>query len=54
MALGLATATGEMPAAICAKQMHAAYMQVSGGQSWQPKSVNEIIMEHYRLLRDED
>jgi O-acetyl-ADP-ribose deacetylase (regulator of RNase III) len=51
---GLATATGEMPPEICAKQMHAAYMQILGGQPWQPEGVNEIINEHFRLLRVDD
>jgi len=48
---GLATATGGMPVEICAKQMHAAYMQVVEGQTWDSSSINEIINEHYRLLR---
>jgi O-acetyl-ADP-ribose deacetylase (regulator of RNase III) len=51
---GLATATGEMPAEICAKQMHAAYAQVIGGQTWENTSINAIINEHYRLLRTGD
>jgi O-acetyl-ADP-ribose deacetylase (regulator of RNase III) len=51
---GLATATGQMPPEICAKQMHAAYMHVLGGQLWQPKGVNEIINEHFRLLSVDD
>lgn len=51
---GLATATGEMPPEICAKQMYTAYMQVMGGQPWQPKRINEVIREHYRLLRRND
>jgi O-acetyl-ADP-ribose deacetylase (regulator of RNase III) len=51
---GLATATGEMLPEICAKQMYTAYMQALGGQPWQPKSINEVIMEHYRLLRRND
>ncbi len=48
---GLATATGEMPAEICAKQMYAAYTQVVEGQTWDSGSINAIINEHYRLLR---
>lgn len=51
---GLGTATGEMPVEICAKQMHAAYLQVVEGQTWHASSVNEIINEHYRLLRADD
>lgn len=51
---GLGTATGLMPAEICAKQMHAAYLQVIGGRPWQAGSVNDIINEHYRLLRAGD
>jgi O-acetyl-ADP-ribose deacetylase (regulator of RNase III) len=54
MCPGLATATGEMLPEFCAKQMHAAYIQVMGGKPWQPKSINEVIMEHYRLLRVDD
>lgn len=48
---GLGTATGEMPVEICAKQMHAAYMQVVEEQTWDARSINAIINEHYRLLR---
>lgn len=48
---GLGTATGQMPPDICAKQMHAAYVQVLGGQPWQAHSINEAIREHYRLLK---
>lgn len=51
---GLGTATGEMAVGICAKQMHAAYIQVVKGQAWDARSINEIINEHYRLLRVED
>ena len=51
---GLGTATGEMPVDICAKQMHAAYLQVVEGQVWNADSINEIINEHYRLLRTDD
>lgn len=47
---GLGTATGNMSPEICARQMHAAYMQIIGGQAWQPRSVNDILLEHYRLL----
>jgi O-acetyl-ADP-ribose deacetylase (regulator of RNase III) len=49
---GMATATGEMEPAICAKQMHAAWVQVVEGQSWIGTDINTIINEHYRLLRD--
>jgi O-acetyl-ADP-ribose deacetylase (regulator of RNase III) len=51
---GLGTATGEMPVDICAKQMHAAYVQVVEGQTWDSGSINAIINEHYRLLRPGD
>ncbi len=51
---GLATGTGEMPVAICAKQMYAAYVEVMHNQRNHPASVNEAILEHYRLLREED
>jgi O-acetyl-ADP-ribose deacetylase (regulator of RNase III) len=51
---GLATATGEMPVRVCAKQMHAAYTQVVLGQVWQPASISEVLLEHYRLLRADD
>jgi O-acetyl-ADP-ribose deacetylase (regulator of RNase III) len=51
---GLATATGRMPFNACARQMYTAYMQVLGGQPWQPKSINEVINEHYRLIRPND
>jgi O-acetyl-ADP-ribose deacetylase (regulator of RNase III) len=51
---GLATATGQMPFKACARQMYTAYMQVMGGQPWQPQNINEVIMEHYRLIRPLD
>jgi O-acetyl-ADP-ribose deacetylase (regulator of RNase III) len=51
---GLGTATGEMPAEICARQMHAAYLQVVHGHPWDSSSINAIINEHYRLLRATD
>lgn len=50
---GLATATGEMAPDICAKQMHTAYLQVTGGQPWQASSINEALLEHYRLLKSD-
>jgi O-acetyl-ADP-ribose deacetylase (regulator of RNase III) len=51
---GLATGTGEMLPEICAKQMHAAYIEIMKDQPRPPASVNEAILEHYRLLRIED
>jgi O-acetyl-ADP-ribose deacetylase (regulator of RNase III) len=51
---GLGTATGEMPAELCAKQMHAAYAQVVEGRPRDSSSINSIINEHYRLLREAD
>jgi O-acetyl-ADP-ribose deacetylase (regulator of RNase III) len=48
---GMATATGQMEPMVCAKQMHAAWMQEVEGQVWEATSINEIINEHYRLLR---
>lgn len=52
---GLATGTGEMPVDICAKQMLTAYQQiVVDGQNWLPTSVNEALIEHYRLLRPDE
>lgn len=54
MCPGLATGTGEMPPEICAKQMYAAYVQMVSGVVWYPESVNEAILEHYRLLRVDD
>ena len=50
---GMGTGTGEMPAGICAKQMRAAWDDVEGGQPFRPKGVNDALMQHYRLLRDE-
>lgn len=50
---GMATATGEMDPRVCAKQMHAAWVQVVQGQPWVATDINEIINEHYRLLRVE-
>jgi len=50
---GLGTGTGEMPEAICAKQMVAAYREVMGGQPFEPTGVNDALVQHYRLLRDD-
>lgn len=50
---GLATGTGEMPAEICAKQMRAAYDEVVGGKPFQPSGVNDALLQHYALLREE-
>jgi O-acetyl-ADP-ribose deacetylase (regulator of RNase III) len=51
---GLGTGTGEMSVAICAKQMRAAYDEVVGEQPFRPAGVNEALVQHYRLLREED
>ncbi len=51
---GLGTGTGEMPPMICAKQMHAAYLKVTEGKDHPPASINEALLEHYRLLRVDD
>jgi hypothetical protein len=51
---GLATGTGQMNVEISAKQMHAAYAQVMGMEPSSPASVNDAILEHYRLLRIDD
>ncbi len=50
---GMGTGTGEMPVGICAKQMRAAWDEVEGGQPFQPTGVNNALVQHYRLLRDE-
>ena len=50
---GMGTGTGEMPAAICAKQMRAAWDEVEGDQPFRPSGVNDALLQHYRLLRDE-
>jgi O-acetyl-ADP-ribose deacetylase (regulator of RNase III) len=50
---GLGTGTGEMPANICAKQMRAAWDEVEGGKPFRPTGVNDALLQHYRLLRDE-
>ncbi len=50
---GMATGTGEMSTNICAKQMRAAWDEVEGGQPFQPTGVNDALMQHYRLLREE-
>jgi O-acetyl-ADP-ribose deacetylase (regulator of RNase III) len=54
MCPGLATATGEMDPEICAKQMYAAYVEVVLERHHRLGSVNDAILEHYRLLRVED
>ena len=48
---GLGTGTGELPAAVCAKQMRAAWDEVEGGQPFRPAGVNDALIQHYRLLR---
>jgi O-acetyl-ADP-ribose deacetylase (regulator of RNase III) len=50
---GLGTGTGEVPERMCAKQMHAAYREVMGGQPFEPTGVNDALVHHHRLLRDE-
>ncbi len=50
---GMGTGTGEMPSWICAKQMRAAWDEVEGGQPFEPSGVNDALLQHYRLLRDE-
>jgi O-acetyl-ADP-ribose deacetylase (regulator of RNase III) len=50
---GLCTGTGEMPEGICAKQMLAAYVEVVGNQPFHPAGVNDALVQHYRLLREE-
>lgn len=50
---GLGTGTGEMPAGVCANQMRAAWDEVEGGQPFHPTGVNDALVQHYRLLRDE-
>jgi O-acetyl-ADP-ribose deacetylase (regulator of RNase III) len=51
---GLGTGTGEMPPTICAKQMRAAYDEVIGGKPSCPSGVNDALMQHYRLLREDE
>jgi O-acetyl-ADP-ribose deacetylase (regulator of RNase III) len=48
---GLGTGTGEMPEAVCAKQMQAAYLEVMSDQPFEPSGVNDALVQHYRLLR---
>jgi O-acetyl-ADP-ribose deacetylase (regulator of RNase III) len=50
---GLATGTGEMPVGVCARQMHAAYVEVVGGRRFEPTGVNDALVQHYRLLKDD-
>ncbi len=50
---GIGTGTGEMPAGTCARQMRAAWDEVEGGQPFRPSGVNDALMQHYRLLREE-
>jgi O-acetyl-ADP-ribose deacetylase (regulator of RNase III) len=50
---GLGTGTGEMPPGICARQMRAAWDEVEGGQPFRPAGVNDALVQHYRLLREE-
>jgi O-acetyl-ADP-ribose deacetylase (regulator of RNase III) len=50
---GMGTGTGEMSAGICARQMRAAWDEVEGGRPFQPSGVNDALVQHYQLLRDE-
>lgn len=50
---GMGTGTGEMPANLCAKQMRAAWDEIEAGQPFRPSGVNDALLQHYRLLRDE-
>lgn len=50
---GMGTGTGEMPPGVCAKQMRAAWDDVGGGRPFRPAGVNDALVQHYGLLRDE-
>ena len=50
---GLATAIGEMPASVCAKQMRRAYDQWRAGSDVFPTSVMAAKREHNRITREE-
>ncbi len=50
---GMGTGTGEVPPGVCAKQMRAAWDEIEGGQPFRPSGVNDALVQHYRLLRDE-
>ena len=50
---GMGTGTGEMPDGLCARQMRAAWDEVEGGMPFRPAGVNDALLQHYRLLRDE-
>jgi O-acetyl-ADP-ribose deacetylase (regulator of RNase III) len=50
---GLGTGTGEMPPTLCARQMYEAYVEVVGEQPFRPLGVNDALVQHYRLLREE-
>ena len=50
---GMGTGTGEIPVGICARQMRAAWDEVEGGIPFRPSGVNDALVQHYRLLRDE-
>jgi O-acetyl-ADP-ribose deacetylase (regulator of RNase III) len=51
---GLGTGTGELPPAVCARQMREAYDEVVGNRPFQPTGVNDALLQHYRLLRPDD
>jgi O-acetyl-ADP-ribose deacetylase (regulator of RNase III) len=50
---GMGTGTGEMPTGVCAKQMRAAWDEVEGERPFRPTGVNDALVQHYRLLKDE-
>jgi O-acetyl-ADP-ribose deacetylase (regulator of RNase III) len=51
---GLGTGTGEMPADVCARQMREAYDEIVGRKRFEPTGVNDALIQHFRLIREED
>src|SRR5262249_37190687 len=47
------SAIRSVPCGLCAKQMYEAYVEVVGGQPFRPAGVNDALVQHYRLLREE-
>jgi O-acetyl-ADP-ribose deacetylase (regulator of RNase III) len=49
---GLATAIGEMPATVCARQMRRAYDRWMQGGGWQPDSIRAAKNDHDQLTNE--
>jgi hypothetical protein len=47
---GLATSTGKLAPAQCARQMYSAYVVAHLGQSWKPATLSDAMKSHRSML----